>query len=110
MERVSTEEIRLEEDDMLEFYAMFICKFYYEEYRTFTVGKVSQIIKKGHGMYFPAKMHEKKVIDKLFKKIEKYQEYKAIKVIRSQIDLAIRIVKKAAKTAGWSCFFISAEQ
>jgi len=41
MERISTEEVRLEEDDMLEFYAMFICKFYYEEYRTFTVGKVS---------------------------------------------------------------------
>ena len=69
MKRLYTEEMRVGDEDMLEFYALFLCKRYYFEFRQFTAEKIAQKIRNRSEIYFPKRLHEESCINRLFKKI-----------------------------------------
>jgi len=50
-------------------------------------------------------MNEKRMISELFKRIERY---KNDFLIRSPADFGIRIIRRASKLPGWSCYLIDA--
>ena len=100
MKRLYTEEMRVGDEDMLEFYALFLCKRYYFEFRQFTPEKIAQKIRNRSEIYYPSRLHEESAINRLYKKIEKY---KGDALIKTDFDFAIRIAQKAASRPGWSC-------
>lgn len=51
-------------------------------------------------IYFPSKLHQESIINRLYQKIKKIANDFTIK---SDFDLAIKIITKASQRPGWSC-------
>jgi hypothetical protein len=53
MARLYSGEMKVGDEDMLEFYALFLCKRYFNEYRQFTAEKVAVRLRSKSEISFP---------------------------------------------------------
>ena len=50
--------MKVDDETLLDFYALFLCKFYYDSYKTFSADKITNMIKNGKEHLFSPKMQE----------------------------------------------------